>query len=154
MGWSTGFIATPDTIRKERFAKQKKLGIFPADMKLPPLPDHVPAWDSLDENSQQMESFRMAIFAAMVDRVDQNIGRLIKYLKKKNSPYHDIKFGEKQIVIRSKRSSCGEVIVKLKRSVYNVSFLIKRLKKPTFISAGKPAYEYFELSKENIENFI
>ena len=72
-----------DVIRKERFEKQKRLGVFPADMELPPLPDHMKAWDDLSSEEQEMESFRMAIFAAMVDRVDQNIGRVIAYLKHK-----------------------------------------------------------------------
>ena len=72
-----------DVIRKERFEKQKRLGVFPADMELPPLPDHMKAWDDLSSEEQEMESFRMAIFAAMVDRVDQNIGRVISYLKHK-----------------------------------------------------------------------
>ena len=70
-------------IRATRFAKQKQLGIFTQDMVLPPLPDHVPAWDTLTDKQRQFESFRMSIFAAMVDRVDQNIGRIVDYLKEK-----------------------------------------------------------------------
>ncbi len=72
-----------DVIRKERFEKQKQLGIFPQDMKLPPLPEHMKAWADLSPKEREMESFRMAIFAAMVDRVDQNIGRMLAYLKHK-----------------------------------------------------------------------
>ncbi len=72
-----------EAIRASRFEKQKKLGIFPADMKLPPMPDHVPDWQSLTDQQREFESFRMAIFAAMVDRVDQNIGRMVDYLKEK-----------------------------------------------------------------------
>ncbi len=72
-----------DVIRKRRFEKQKKLGMFPEDMALPPRPEHMKAWDELTEKEREMESFRMSIFAAMVDRVDQNIGRLVKYLEHK-----------------------------------------------------------------------
>jgi len=70
-------------IREARFAKQKQLGIFPEQMKLPPMPEHVPEWEQLGEKERTFESFRMAIFAAMVDRVDQNIGRMLDYLKEK-----------------------------------------------------------------------
>ncbi len=70
-------------IRKARFAKQKKLGIFPQEMALPELPEHMKAWDQLDDKAREFESFRMSIFAAMVDKVDQNIGRMIDYLKAK-----------------------------------------------------------------------
>ncbi len=70
-------------IRKARFAKQKKLGIFPQHMQLPPMPEHTSDWDQLTAKEREFEGFRMAIFAAMVDRVDQNIGRLLDYLKAK-----------------------------------------------------------------------
>lgn len=69
-----------DAIRKERFEKQKKLGMFSADVKLPALPEHIKAWEDLSEKERELESFRMAIFAAMVDRVDQSIGRMMDYL--------------------------------------------------------------------------
>lgn len=70
-------------IRKTRFEKQKRLGIFPADMPLPPMPEHVPEWATMTDQEREFEGFRMSIFAAMVDRVDQNIGRIIDYLKSK-----------------------------------------------------------------------
>ncbi|MEN8661208.1 MAG: arylsulfatase [Lentimonas sp.] len=72
-----------EAIREARFAKQKKLGIFPDAMDLPPMPEHVPSWDSLSEHQREFESFRMSIYAAMVDRVDQNVGRIVDYLKAK-----------------------------------------------------------------------
>ncbi len=72
-----------DEIRKERFQKQKRLGIFPNDMELPPLPGHMEAWNELSPEIKEMESFRMAIFAAMVDRVDQSIGRMLEFLEER-----------------------------------------------------------------------
>lgn len=72
-----------DETRRARFAKQKALGIFPDSMELPPMPDHVPDWASLTPKQRELESFRMAVFAAMVDRVDQNIGRMVAYLEEK-----------------------------------------------------------------------
>ena len=77
------YAAGWEALREERLVKQKLLGFFPSDLELPPMPEHVPAWDSLTEKQKQFESFRMAIFAAMVDEVDQNIGRMIDYLKEK-----------------------------------------------------------------------
>ena len=40
-------------------------------------------WDSLVPAQQEFESFRMSVFAAMVDRVDQNMGRLVNFLEEK-----------------------------------------------------------------------
>ncbi|MEM1221665.1 MAG: arylsulfatase [Verrucomicrobiota bacterium] len=70
-----------EVIREERFAKQKAIGLIPEEMSLPPMPDHVPAWESLSDEQREFESFRMAVYAAMVDSLDQNIGRLVSYLK-------------------------------------------------------------------------
>ncbi len=72
-----------DRLRIKRHDRQVKSGLLPAKWKLSPRPDHVPAWDSLSENERQWESDRMEVFAAMVDVLDQNVGRLVAYLKQK-----------------------------------------------------------------------
>ena len=41
----------------------------------------MPAWDSLTEPRKKFEAKRMATLAAMIDRVDREIGRLVAYLK-------------------------------------------------------------------------
>ncbi|MCG8652311.1 MAG: arylsulfatase [Pirellulales bacterium] len=73
-----------DSIRQKRYAKQIELGLFsPEVAKLSDRPAHVPAWDSLDTAAQQWEANRMAAYAGMVDRLDQEIGRLVDHLKAK-----------------------------------------------------------------------
>ncbi len=72
-----------EVIRKVRFEKQKQLGIFPGELILPSLPDHMVPWDSLTAQEKEFESFRMSVYAAMVDRLDQNLGRLVDYLEEK-----------------------------------------------------------------------
>ncbi len=70
-----------DEMNRARFEKQKLVGIIPADLKLSPRPDHIPAWDSLKPEIRSWESRRMAAYAALIDRVDQEIGRIIKDLE-------------------------------------------------------------------------
>ncbi|MFI8643360.1 sulfatase-like hydrolase/transferase [Pseudomonas iridis] len=41
----------------------------------------LPGWDQLTAEQQQFEARKMEIYAAMVDNLDHNIGRLIKYLR-------------------------------------------------------------------------
>ncbi len=72
-----------DRIRKARFEKQQQIGLFSDSMALPALPGHMTQWESLGAEEREFESFRMSIFAAMVDRIDQNIGRLVSYLEEK-----------------------------------------------------------------------
>jgi arylsulfatase len=72
-----------ENIREARFKKQKELEVFSTMVDLPPLPGHMTPWDTLPEDRQAFESFRMSVYAAMVDRIDQNMGRLVDYLKAK-----------------------------------------------------------------------
>ena len=85
-----------DGIRAERLARQKKLGLMPASLALTPreiMPRNpynvksgwadkvVPAWDSLPEDRRRDLARRMAVYAAMVDHMDQAIGRVVAHLK-------------------------------------------------------------------------
>lgn len=71
-----------DIMRAARVAKQKELGIFDKSTGASPRPDHVPAWDSLAPDMKTWEAKRMAAYAALIDRLDQEIGRVIADLKK------------------------------------------------------------------------
>lgn len=73
-----------DQLREQRYQRQLDSGLIPAKWKLSPRPDHVPAWDSLSAEDKAWEARRMEVFAAMVDVVDQSVGRLVDYLKEKN----------------------------------------------------------------------
>lgn len=73
-----------DVLRRERHKRQLESGLLPAKWKLSPRPAHIPAWDSLSEAEQQWEADRMEVFAAMVDLLDQNVGRLVKSLQEKD----------------------------------------------------------------------
>lgn len=70
-----------DLLRQRRFARQLALGLFPPDTRLPgsePHPQHqVPAWVSLPPPERALFERYMEVYAAMVDNVDQNLGRLL-----------------------------------------------------------------------------
>jgi arylsulfatase len=66
-----------DQIRKERYRRLQEQGIVQAGWTLPPRPETIPAWDTLTEEEKDFEDMRMAVYAAMVDRMDQAIGRLL-----------------------------------------------------------------------------
>ena len=70
-----------DVIRQERYQRLIKLGLIDSNWKLPPRDSNVPAWDSLTRDQQDTQDLRMAIYAAMIDCVDQNIGKIISELK-------------------------------------------------------------------------
>jgi arylsulfatase len=68
-----------EDIRRERYAKQLALGLLDETYKLSD-PTY-PAWDTLSEEFKQEEIRKMEVYAAMIDRLDQNIGRVLKTLE-------------------------------------------------------------------------
>jgi len=72
-----------DVVRDARLAKQKQLGLFGKDIQASPRPDHIPAWKDLPDATRDWEARRMTALAAMIDRVDQEIGRLVRDLENK-----------------------------------------------------------------------
>lgn len=70
-----------DAIRDRRIAKQHELGLLDSSLQPSPRPRHVPQWSSLSEDRKTFENKRMTTLAAMIDRVDQEVGRLIENLK-------------------------------------------------------------------------
>jgi len=97
-----------DKIRDARLERIKKLGVLPDSTELPPrslIPrpdiarrddgldtDVNPAWDSLDHDRQIDLAYRMAIYAAMVDHMDRDIGRVIENLRSHNDLDNTIVF--------------------------------------------------------------
>ena len=70
MGW--------EEMRKQRHARQIEMGIMDAKWPLSPTDSKAYAWESAN---QDWEDLRMATYAAMIDRMDQNIGRVLQTLK-------------------------------------------------------------------------
>lgn len=66
------------TLREERYARLLKMGIVNPKWKQPPADSKSYDWATAN---QDWEDLRMATYAAMVDRMDQNIGRLLASLK-------------------------------------------------------------------------
>lgn len=75
------FMKGWDVLRTERFAKQKASGIISKDEKLSPRDAKIPEWNSLTQIQKEAWDEKMAVYAAMIDRMDQNIGRLKAKLK-------------------------------------------------------------------------
>jgi len=70
-----------DAVRKARFAKQLAEGLFPEGTAAAPRNTEpgfdAPEWDSLTPEEQDLYARYMEVYAAMVDSVDQSIGRLL-----------------------------------------------------------------------------
>lgn len=69
-----------DSIRTARHEQLKGMGILDTRWDISPRDEQAPAWS--DAGHKEWEDARMAVYAAMVDRVDQNIGRIVEHLRK------------------------------------------------------------------------
>jgi arylsulfatase len=67
-------------IRKARYRRQLKMGLFEREVAPLSNPEHE-EWKYLSDQEKEEEALRMQIHAAMVDRMDQNIGRLLQKLE-------------------------------------------------------------------------
>lgn len=68
-----------EKLRKERYNRMIEMGLVDSSWELSY--DDIISWDSLSIQKREEMDLRMAIYAAMIDRMDQNIGRLIESLK-------------------------------------------------------------------------
>jgi arylsulfatase A-like enzyme len=73
-----------DELRRRRFARQQELGVLPDNAVLSPRDPELPAWDDVPMQERDHWDLRMATYAAMIDVMDRNIGRLIETLKQSN----------------------------------------------------------------------
>ena len=95
-----------ETIRQARYQRQIKLGLV--DPKTSPLPPmefrkrETKKWDGFSSEERKQEAMKMEIYAAMVDRIDQNIGRLIKKLEEQG------KLDNTLIMFLSDNGACAE----------------------------------------------
>jgi arylsulfatase len=103
-GWADRFKGRFDmgyeVLREQTLARQKQLGIVPADTELPPLNpigtpetrtgpggepfpevDFTRPWDSLSAEEQRLFSRMAEVYAGMLAHTDAQIGRLLDYLE-------------------------------------------------------------------------
>lgn len=70
-----------DWYREEVFARQKKLGVIPADAVLPDRDPTVPAWESLSADAKKVYARYMEVYAGFFSHADDEFGRIVNYLK-------------------------------------------------------------------------
>lgn len=69
--------------RNARYKRQLQSGLFKENELLTPRNPKVPEWDALTQQEKEKYDLQMAIYAAVIDELDQSIGRLVDHLKEK-----------------------------------------------------------------------
>ena len=73
MGW--------DAVRERRLQRMKDLGIVTETAELSPRTWYIPEWEKLTGIAQYQNARRMEVYAAMVEFMDREVGRLVEYLR-------------------------------------------------------------------------
>jgi arylsulfatase A-like enzyme len=70
-----------DQLRDRILARQKELGIVPADTTLGPWPEVLPSWDDLTDLDKKVGARWMEVFCAAVEHTDYQVGRIIEAIQ-------------------------------------------------------------------------
>ena len=114
-----------DVMREERFERMKKMGLIAGELskpepqiRAPSGNDKTPAqlnnqdiftyvpWDSLTQAQRQFQAEKMAIHAAMIDRIDIEVGRILDQIKAMKQ------FEDTLIVFLSDNGASAEIMVR------------------------------------------
>ena len=70
-----------DAYRERVFARQKELGVMPADAELSRHDPDVPEWDSLSPDARRLAVRMMEVFAGFLSHTDHHVGRILDFLR-------------------------------------------------------------------------
>jgi arylsulfatase A-like enzyme len=81
----------PDALREARLAALKRLGLCPPDVvPHPVVADGAPEWSDMTADERALSARSMEVYAAMVDRMDWNVGRVVDYLAETGELDHTV----------------------------------------------------------------
>ncbi len=91
-----------EAIAEARYERQRQMGLL--DERYPRSAPTYRSWSDLDDSTKTDQVRRMQVYAAMIDRMDQNIGRLLDYLEERD------KLDNTLIMFASDNGASAEVV--------------------------------------------
>ncbi len=70
-----------DVLRERTFARQKELGVIPADTELTARHDEITAWDDMPDELKPVLARQMEVYAGFLEHTDHHVGRLVDALE-------------------------------------------------------------------------
>ncbi|QDT37867.1 arylsulfatase [Stratiformator vulcanicus] len=97
-----------DVLRESRMHRQRELGLFADDVTLSPRHEDSYDWSEADQDEMDL---RMSAYAAMIDRADQGLGRVLKALEERGTRKNTL------ILFLSDNGGCAEPVGAEKKGV-------------------------------------
>jgi arylsulfatase len=72
-----------DVYQQRTFEQQKAMGWIPADTKLAPRPEGMPAWEDIPEDQKAFQARLMEVYAGFLEHTDVQVGKLIDELEER-----------------------------------------------------------------------
>lgn len=138
-----------DAIRTARHEEMQGRGVLLHDWAISPRDKDAPPWDAVDLTD--WEADRMAVYAAMIDCMDRNIGRVLARLKQHG--IHD----DTLILFLSDNGGCAEFMAedgwaKFMPDVHNDGRKIAMGNRPGLRPGGALTYMSYDLPWANVSN--
>jgi arylsulfatase A-like enzyme len=70
-----------DNLREVTYAREKQLGVIPANAELTPRPAELPAWDSLSADEKRLFARQMEVYAGFLAHTDHEVGRVLRAIE-------------------------------------------------------------------------
>ncbi|OHT19345.1 sulfatase-like hydrolase/transferase [Edaphosphingomonas haloaromaticamans] len=122
----------PDALRARRLDRLKDLGLIAEDVVPHPVVTEAPEWDALSDAERADSARAMEVYAAMVDRIDQNVGRVVDWLKRNG------RFDNTVILFLSDNGAEGAIVEAMPIIGPLFSQLIREHCDNSLANAGKP----------------
>jgi arylsulfatase len=94
----------PDVLRQRRLDRLREQGLIPPDVIAHPVIADELEWNAMTEEQRRISARSMEVYAAMVDRIDQNVGRVVQHLKQSG------RFDNTVIVFLSDNGAEGAIV--------------------------------------------
>ncbi len=70
-----------DSLRERTFARQKEIGVIPADAELTVRHDEIPAWDDMPDELKPVLAREMEVYAGFLEHTDHHVGRVLEAIE-------------------------------------------------------------------------
>jgi arylsulfatase len=107
-------------LRRARLEGQRKLGLLPPNADLT-VPSTLHNWDSLSADERAKQSRKMEVYAAMVERMDWNVGRVLDYLREAGQLENTV------VIVFSDNGAAPDSVIHMLRKLAGVQLPEERL---------------------------
>jgi len=138
-----------DALRTARHEEMQSKGVLPHSWEISPRDGEAPPWEAIEHEDWEAE--RMAVYAAMIDRLDQNIGRFLNHLKQRGI------YDNTLIFFLSDNGGCAEFMAedgfaKFMPDIHNDGRRITMGNRPGLRPGGALTYMSYDLPWANVSN--